>query len=140
LDRLNMVESSINIPESWAETESAQRGDETRLYPLPRRFDFATQFGSGQITLGREWLRFDPLAVIPQPFRWFVRRKTKPRQVWADAQIRVTLSTTPGPPSLPDAGETKSDWNSNREPEEETAERSVAGVASITFLNPTERR
>ena len=140
LGRLKIVESSIKIPAGWVETESAQGGGETLSYPLPGRFDFSNRSDSGQITRGREWLRFDPLAVIPQPFRWFIRRKTKPRQVWADALIRVTLSTTPGPPSLPDAGETKSDWNSNREPEEETAERSVAGVASITFLNPSERR
>ena len=139
-DSSKMIESLINIPARWTEIESTGNHGPTSAYPVPSRFEFSGGSPSGQITLGREWLRFDPLAVIPQPFRWFIRRKTKPRQVWADALIRVTLSTTPGPPSLPDAGETKSDWNSNREPEEETAERSVAGVASITFLNPSERR
>jgi hypothetical protein len=136
----NMIESRINIPASWAETEPARDGEKTGSYPLPSRFDFSWGSHTGQITLGREWLRFDPLSIIPQPFRWFIRRKTKPRQVWADAQIGVTLSTTPERPSLPDTGKTKSDSNSNRETEEETAERSVTGVASITFLNPSERR
>ena len=95
---------------------------------------------SGQITLGLELIRFDPLAVLPQPFRWFVRRKTKPQQVWAEARIGVRLSPTLETPSLPDPGEAESDSNSKRETEEETAVRSVTGVASITFLNPSERR
>jgi len=96
---------------------------------------------SGQITLMNEWLRFDPLAVLPQPIRWFVRRKTKPHQVWAEARIGVRLSPAPeAPSSLPDAGENESDSNSKRETEDKTAERAVMGVASITFMNPSKGR
>jgi hypothetical protein len=80
------------------------------------------------------------LAEIPQPFRWFIRRKTKPQEVWADVQIGVRLSTALETPSLPDASETESDSNSKRETEEETAERSMTGVASITFMNPAKLR
>jgi hypothetical protein len=139
-DTPDMVESMINIPTRWVESEPTRKDARTRSYPLPSRFNFSRGPNVGQITLGREWLRFDPLAVIPQPFRWFIRRNSKPQQVWAEAQIGVTLSAAPEATSLPDTGDTKSDSNSNRETEEETAERSVTGVASITFLNPSEDR
>ncbi len=135
-----VVESSINVPEDWLETSAANDHAETRSYPVPGQFTFSGGSLAGQITLGHEWLRFDPLAVLPQPFRWFVRRKTKPEQVWADARIGVRLSPALETPSLPNAGETESDSNSKRETEDKTAERSVTGVATITFFNPSERR
>ena len=136
----NMIESSINIPTNWLETTETKHHARTCSYPVPDRFTFSGGSLSGQITLGQEWLRFDPLAVLPQPFRWFVRRKTKPEQVWADARIGVRLSPALENPSLPDASEAESDSNSKRETEDKTAERSVTGVASITFFNPSERR
>lgn len=136
----SMVESLINVPASWVEIESTRQEDQTASYAIPRRFEFSRGPNSGRITLGNEWLRFDPLAVIPQPFRWFIRRKTKPREVWADAQIGVRLLSALESPPLPDSSEIESDSNSERETEEETAERSVTGVASITFMNPSEDR
>jgi hypothetical protein len=139
-DSMGMIESLINIPASWTESEPTGSNGRTRSYPIPSQFEFSGESHTGQITLGQEWLHFDPLAVIPQPFRWFVRRKSKPRQVWAEAQIGVRLSTALETPSLPDASETESDSNSKRETEEETAERSMTGVVSITFMNPSERR
>jgi len=135
-----MIESLINIPARWTEVARTGKNDSTSAYPVPSRFEFSGGSNSGQITLGKEWLRFDPLAVIPQPFRWFIRRITQPQEVWAEARIGVTLSTALETPSLPIASETESDSNSKRETEEETAERSVTGVASITFLNPAEGR
>jgi hypothetical protein len=136
----NMIESIINIPASWTEIRSRENDGPASPYPVPSRFEFSGGSLSGQISLGKEWLRFDPLAVIPQPFRWFIRRVSKPQEVWADARIGVTLSTALETPSLPDASETESDSNSKRETEEETAKRSVTGVASITFMNPDEGR
>lgn len=137
-----IIESAINVPGRW--NESARQGTSSS-YPTPGAFQMLDEPFSGQIALNREWLRFDPLEVIPQPFRWFIRRSSKPQEVWADAQIEVTLSVAPGTPSLPAAGETTSAKTeeasrSNREIEDETAKRSVTGVASITFLNPTGRR
>jgi hypothetical protein len=140
IKRPNMIESRINIPADWVELESVRAGNRTAPYPLPSGFDFSGGMHTGHITLANEWLRFDPLSVIPQPFQWFIRRKSKPRQVWAEARIGVTLSMSPESPPLPDTGEVESDPNSNRETENETAERSVTGVASITFLNPSEHR
>ena len=136
----DVIESSINIPADWIEEDATESHAKTRSYPVPRLFSFVGEPFSGQITLGREWLRFDPLAVLPQPFRWFVRRKTKPEQVWADARIGVRLSPALETPSLPDASETESESNSKRETEEKTAERSMTGVATITFMNPSEGR
>jgi hypothetical protein len=136
----SMIESLINVPASWTEFGPTDERAQTRSYPVPSRFVFSDGTNSGQITLKQEWLRFDPLAVIPQPFRWFIRRMTKPQEVWADAVIGVTLPEALETPSLPDASETESDSNSKRETEDETAERSVTGVASITFLNPAKGR
>jgi hypothetical protein len=131
-----VIESLINVPTRWVETQRARGSKSSGAYPVPDGFDLASQSHPGQITLGKTWLHFDPLEVIPQPFRWFIRRKSKPQQVWADAEIGVRLSEAPENPPLPEAGETESDSNSKRETEEETALRSVTGVASITFMNP----
>lgn len=139
-DSANVIESLINVPASWIESDFTGENARTQSYPIPRRFAFSDGTNSGQITLNKEWLRFDPLAMIPQPFRWFIRRKTKPQEVWADAVIGVTLSPALETPSLPDASKTESDSNSNRETDEETAECSVTGVASITFMNPAKGR
>ena len=144
-----MIDSSINIPARWTETNLTTSIGQERAYPLP--YGFVLSGGASwprQITLGQEWLRYDPLAVLPQPIRWFIRRRSRPQEMWADAQIGGTLSRAPGTPSLPDSGETvsaiespiESDSNSKRETEVETAERSVTGVASITFFNPANRR
>jgi hypothetical protein len=150
----SVIESSINVPDRWIDEFAVVSSNQKSSYPVPSHFIYSRGSGSGQITLGRHWLRFDPLAVLPQPFRWFVRRKTKPYQVWADALIGVRLSQAPEPPSLPDTGETESSesvqssfnsrfnsrFNPKRELKEETADRSVTGVASITFMNPSKRR
>lgn len=135
-----MIESRINVPDRWRDSEGIRAGQPEPEYPLPAGFEFSRGDRTGQISLGREWLRFDPLSVIPQPFRWFIRRTSKPRQVWADASIGGTLFAAPGSPSLPHTGESESGCNSKREIETETAERSVTGVASITFLNPSDGR
>ena len=137
-----VIESGINIPARWLQTRRPRSGNDEDDYPLPGVLSFSGGNNAGRITLDPIWLRFDPLSVIPQPFRWFIRRSTQPQEVWADARIDVTLSIAPGSPSLPIAGERESEIRSNskRETEDETAERSVTGVASITFLNPSERR
>jgi hypothetical protein len=136
----SIVESTINIDALEATAPGAARAKTNDAYRVPGALRFSAGRYSGLISLGREWLRFDPLAVIPQPIQWFIRRSTNPQQVWAEARIGVSISATPETPSLPEPGEAESDSNSNRETESETAERSVAGVASITFLNPTKRR
>ena len=46
---------------------------------------------AGAITLAGEWLRFDPLDVIPQPFRWFIRRSSKPREFWVNIPFSLEI-------------------------------------------------
>ena len=109
-----------------------------------------TKSGSNRCPFGSEWLRFDPLEVIPQPFRWFIQRSSKPQEVWANARIGGSLLFAPEPPSLPRSGETTNarrvtEWaREERESEIETGlledSGGVTGVASITFLNPMSRR
>lgn len=137
-----VIESSINVPARWSEG-GARPGSQN--YPTPSGFEIAGEAISGSITLGPDWLRYDPLEVIPLPFRWLIRRKSKPREVWADAQIGVRLPSSPHTPFLPAASKTLSVQaeeasRSKRETEDETVERSVTGVASITYLNPVGRR
>ncbi|MCA9506243.1 MAG: hypothetical protein KC616_24370, partial [Myxococcales bacterium] len=127
-----------NPPASWQETWPA--GGPRGSYPIPSLVRFSDLTRSGRIHLGSEWLRYDPLDVIPQPFQWFFRRKSRPQEVWADARIEVTVAPAPETPSLPQSGESESPTNSKRETEDEAAHRSVTGVASITFLNPSSGR
>ena len=96
-----IIEPAINVPAGWI--EGAYRSD-SKNYPTPSGFAIQGDPDLGRITLGSDWLRFDPLEVIPQPFRWFIRRISKPQEVWANARIGVTLLTKPGPPSLPTTG------------------------------------
>lgn len=160
-----IIESAINVPARWVERPAESRGGGDAPYAPPGGFEVHEGPFSGPITLAREWLRFDPLEVIPQPFRWFVRMRSKPQEVWADARIGVSLSPASPYPPLPRTGERESarnegvdgghpagrDFRSNskRETAEETPDRgadgantdvSVEGVASITFLNPSDRR
>ena len=44
-------------------------------------------------TLEREWLRMNPLDILPQPFRFLLSLGGRPQRVWADA--RVTLARSP---------------------------------------------
>ena len=140
-----IIESPINVQAAWRERTAQQGGN----YPTPAGFDVDDDGFAGPISLDREWLRFDPLEVIPQPFRWFIRRRSRPQEVWADARIGVSLSPASGTPSLPFPDETTSanateTSRAKRETDEETsllpAAGSSNGVASITFLNPVGRR
>lgn len=138
-DLSRALEWALEPRPRWREVPDPASSEASNEATLPERFVASKDGISGQITLSPEWLRFDPLASIPQPFRWFFRRRLRPQEVWADARIDVTLSEKPGTPSLPNAGVRVSEIssNSNRETEDETAKhRSAKGVASITFLNP----
>lgn len=149
-----VIESTINVGDDWSPLAIRDRSSGDGAYPIPAGWQLTGASQTRAITLGSEWLRFDPLDVIPQPFRWYIRRSSKPQEVWAEAQIGGSLLSAPDPPSLPLAGETTSTRRDTetsgsqlreaRETEIEAVllnERSgVTGVASITFLNPMSRR
>lgn len=42
------------------------------------------------VSLKREYLRWDPLDILPQPFRFLVALQGSPRRVWNDADITLT--------------------------------------------------
>lgn len=134
------LDSRINFPARWKDGSVLLSGKPGLGFPVPDRFTLTGERESGEIRLIREWLRFDPLDVIPQPFRWFIRRSSQPQEVWADTRIAVSIRRALESPSLPPSGEAELVSNSKRETEDETAESSVTGVASITFMNPIDRR
>lgn len=133
------IESRINFPAHWKDGAGLLSGVSGAGYPIPDRFQIAGKAESGEIRLSHEWLRFDPLDVIPQPFRWFIRRSSQPAEVWADSRIAVSIRRALEKPSLPPSGAERVS-NSPRESEDETTESNVTGVASITFMNPIDRR
>lgn len=133
------LESRINFPARWKDGSALLSGNPGVAYPIPDRFQISGKAESGEIRLSHEWLRFDPLDVIPQPFRWFIRRSSQPAEVWADSQIAVSIRRALEKPSLPPSGAERVS-NSQRETEDETTESNVTGVASITFMNPIDRR
>lgn len=132
-------EARSRFPARWKDGSRLLSGQAGRGFPVPDRFDLAGTENSGVIRLSNEWLRFDPLEVIPQPFRWFIRRSSQPQEVWADTRIAVSIGRALESPSPP-TSKTERVSNSIRESEDETAELNVTGVASITFLNPIDRR
>jgi hypothetical protein len=148
-----IIESRINDREIWLEPSRPSGKESSSSYPLPGGFTVSGE-KTGRITLDKEWLRFDPLDVIPNPFRWFIRRVTRPQEVWADAEFDVTLwMASEAPSHLPsDANdsrsrdqkrsnaETRAKRQAERENEKGSATSSVTGVASITFMNPVDRR
>lgn len=134
------LESQINFTGRWTSDGTLDSGKTAAGYPVPGRFSLAAPGLSGEIRLSNPWLRFDPFEVIPQPFRWFVRRTSQPQEVWADTRIAVSIGPALGNPSLPPSNPTERISNSQRETEDETADHRVTGVASITFLNPIDRR
>ncbi|MFO0689607.1 MAG: hypothetical protein U0900_12945 [Myxococcota bacterium] len=127
------------FPARWKEGSGWLSGKTGTGFPVPDRFELLGTGSSGEIRLSNEWLRFDPLEVIPQPFRWFIRRSSQPQEVWADTRIAVSIGRALESPSPPPS-RTERVSNSQRESEDETAELNVTGVASITFMNPIDRR
>jgi hypothetical protein len=85
------LDSQINFPARWKEGSALLSGQPGVGFPVPDRFTLTGKQETGEIHLIREWLRFDPLDVIPQPFRWFIRRSSQPQEVWADTQIAVSI-------------------------------------------------
>lgn len=134
------ADASVQFASRWRDGSALLAGSPAASYPVPDRFSLAGGSESGEIHLSNEWLRFDPLEVIPQPFRWFIRRSTQPQEVWADSRIAVSIRPALEDPSHPPSGDALRVSNSQREIEVETAEIDVKGVASITFMNPIDRR
>jgi hypothetical protein len=66
-------------------------GPEPR-YPVPVRLEFAGSAARGEVRVGRELVRADPMLAIPQPFRWWLSRSTAPRRIWSLAEVDLALA------------------------------------------------
>lgn len=60
-------------------------------YPVAQHWEAHDDATTLLVDLQREWLRWDPLTIVPQPFRALLAWKSQPRRVWADAQIDLKL-------------------------------------------------
>jgi hypothetical protein len=69
-------------------------------YPLPSRLTMRAGDLRAEVVVGRELLRVDPLDIIPQPFRFLLSLRSKPKRIWAAATCTLTAEdgTPQGPP------------------------------------------
>jgi hypothetical protein len=94
----------------WSDDLALRFGDTTTTtddsrYPLSVRWDAEAGSSRLRADLRHEWLRWAPLDIIPQPFRFLLSLQAQPRQVWADAEIELALSDAgAAAPALSGAG------------------------------------
>jgi hypothetical protein len=69
----------------------ATAGSDTR-YPLARRWDARGAAIGVRVNVARELLSWDPLEILPQPFRALVALWGRPRRVWADATADISVA------------------------------------------------
>lgn len=69
--------------------EAAGQSGREAAYPVPQRIAIEGDAIRGQVTLARERVRADPMAIIPQPFRWFLSREIAPRRILSDARLEL---------------------------------------------------
>ena len=67
-------------------------GDPT--YPVPARWQVDSPAARAAVRLDREWLRWAPLDIVPQPFRFLLSRRAASQLVWADADFALELAPT----------------------------------------------
>lgn len=94
--------------------EGEQGGDR---YPLPSALRFSDSSVQGRVELQRIVLSHDPLEDLPQPFRFLLSFRTRPRRIWAESPFEVKF----------DSMSDRSSW-----------EVHGTGMASVTWLNPLE--
>ena len=87
-------------------------------YHVPQQLHFESERFKGSIQLNQLLLRHDPLDDIPQPFRFLIALKLKPRRVWLLSPFHITF---------------QSDQTS------EPMHLTGTGVTKVSFLNPLPR-
>lgn len=63
-------------------------------YPVPARWQIDRPAVRATVRLDREWLRWAPLDIVPQPFRFLLSLRAAPQLVWADADFELDLAST----------------------------------------------
>ena len=84
-------------------------------YHIPQQVNFESDYVVGSIQLNQVLLRHDPLDEVPQPFRFFMAFKVKPRRIWLLSPYELVIR--PGRTSEP-------------------IRLSGTGVTKVSFLNP----
>jgi len=105
-----------DVPLAWAGAATLP-GD--AHYPVAEAWESRTADVQFVARLQRERLRWNPLDIIPAPFRWLLALKVQPQRVWADADVALTIAAQPDRPAL---------------------EVSSTGVAVVTFQQPVAAR
>jgi hypothetical protein len=97
-----------------ANPAAGPRGGE---YPIPGFLHFHNASVDGKVELGRILLSRNPMEDLPQPFRFLLSLRTRPRRAWTESAFQLKLQ----------AGSDRSAWQARGD-----------GIASVTYLNPPE--
>jgi hypothetical protein len=84
-------------------------------YPVPAALQLSGPEIEGTIRLGSELVNEAPFDAVPQPFRFLLSLKTRPRRVWTESRFQLKLKSGP-------------------DRSESTLRGS--GVTAVTFANP----
>jgi hypothetical protein len=112
----------------WRGAEVRQRSDDPPVafgdalltpgdphYPVAQHWEANAGQTRLRAHLRREWLRWDLLDSLPQPFRFLLSFRAQPQRVWADADFELTLADGATPPTVAVQG---------------------LGIGVVTFLRP----
>lgn len=84
-------------------------------YPVPAALQLSGPELEGVIRLGPELMQDAPFEMLPQPFRFLLSLKARPRRVWMVSPFEIRLKSGPGRPESILRG---------------------SGITSVTFSNP----
>jgi len=84
-------------------------------YPIPAALHLRNSRVDGEIELGRILVQHDPLEDLPQPLRFLLSFRTRPRRVWTNSPFDVKVKSGSDRSYLRVRG---------------------TGIASVTYLNP----
>jgi hypothetical protein len=69
---------------------------EDARYPVPARWQVRSAALEARVGVSHELLRWNPLEVLPQPFRFLLALRGQPQRVWADADVDLTRAPRDG--------------------------------------------
>ncbi len=67
-------------------------------YPVPAALRLRGPDLQGFVEIGEPLLRDDPFEALPQPFRWLLSLRLRPRRIWAETPYAIRLRTDPQAP------------------------------------------
>lgn len=84
-------------------------------YPIPAALHLRNSEVDARIELGRILVQHEPLQDLPQPLRFLLSFRTRPKRIWTDSQIEVKVNSASGRSYIRVRG---------------------TGIVSVTYLNP----